>query len=243
LASPEGHGKADGRAPDGRRGHRDEPLAAGDAIAADILAELEPFRFRETLDEGERQECFRLRYRAVVEFRLAPAESLSDGMERDEFDHDAVQIIGCDGARPIATCRLVLPAPGKELPAAHAFGFRLPGATSAVEWGRVVVDPDYRGDGHSIFMGLAAQGWRSMRARGYSTCIAATPKRLIGLFEALGFTVTVLGPARRYWGDERYPILCAARPTIQQLETRRRAGEAETAPARESPGSREPPAQ
>jgi N-acyl-L-homoserine lactone synthetase len=200
-------------------------LAAGDAIAAEILAELEPFRFREAVDDAEREECFRLRYRAVVEFGLAPAESMADGLERDEFDPGAVQIIGYDGARAIATCRLVLPARGRVLPAAHAFGVEISGAVDVVEWGRVVVDPDYRGDGHSIFMALAAQGWRSMRARGHVACIAATPKRLIGLFGALGFTVTVLAPPRGYWGEKRYLIMCDARPTIERLGPRWRAGE------------------
>jgi N-acyl-L-homoserine lactone synthetase len=212
------------RAPDERRGTRADPLAVADAIATEMLAELEPFRFREAVDDAEREECFRLRYRAVAEFGLGPAESIADDLERDEFDPGAVQIIGRDDAVSIATCRLVLPAPGRILPAAHAFGIQLSGAVDVVEWGRVVVDPDYRGDGHSIFMGLAAQGWRSMRARGYVACIAATPKRLIGLFEALGFTVTVLGAPRSYWGEERYPILCAVRPTIERLELRWRAG-------------------
>jgi N-acyl-L-homoserine lactone synthetase len=243
LARPERSGKAGGRTADRHRGNRDDPLAAGDAIAAGILAELEPFRFREVVDDAEREECFRLRHRAVVEFRLAAAESAHEGIERDEFDPDAVQIIGCDGQRPIGTCRLVLPAPGRILPVVHAFGLRPSAAGAVVEWGRVVVDPDYRGDGHSIFMGLAAQGWLSMRARGYVAAIAATPKRLIGLFGALGFTVTVLGPARLYWGDERYPILCEARPTIRQLEARWLADEAEASPARERPGGDEPPGQ
>jgi N-acyl-L-homoserine lactone synthetase len=212
---PDGAEHADGR---------DDPLAAGDAVAAEILAELEPFRFREAVDDAERDACFRLRWRAVAEFGLAPVESVGAHLERDEFDSDAVQIIGYDGAHPIATCRLVLPAPGRILPAVQAFGIEL-SDTDVVEWGRVVVDPDYRGDGHSIFMGLAAQGWRSLRARGYAACMAATPKRLIGLFEALGFTVTVLGPPRSYWGEERYPILCDVRPTIERLAPRWRAGE------------------
>jgi N-acyl-L-homoserine lactone synthetase len=209
-----------------RRVDTGDAIAAADAIAADILAELEPFQFREAVAEAEEEECFRLRYRAVVEFELAAAETLPDGRERDAFDTGAVQIIGCDGPRAIATCRLLLPSPDRILPAARAFGVELPRGVDVVEWGRVVVEPDYRGDGHSIFLGLAAQGWRSMRARGYVACIAATPKRLIGLFEVLGFTVTVLGPPRHYWGDERYPILCDVLPAIERLDMRWRAGEA-----------------
>lgn len=199
------------------RGASEDSLAAGDAIAAEILAELDPFRFDEAADPAEREECFRLRYRAILEFELAAAERFPDGLERDGFDIDAVHIIGRDGARAIATCRIVLPAPGRTLPLERAFGLELPDI-DVVEWGRLVVDPDYRGDGHSVLMGLAARGWIATRALAYAAIVAATPKRLIGLFEALGFAVTVLGPPRRYWGDARYPILCDARPTIQRLE-------------------------
>jgi hypothetical protein len=84
--------------------------------------------------------------------------------------------------------------------------------------GRVVVDPDYRGDGHSLLMGLVAQCWLSMRTRGYSTAIGATTRRLIALLEALGFPVEVLGPPRTYWGEERYPIFCGGRPAVSELK-------------------------
>jgi hypothetical protein len=57
-----------------------------------------------------------------------------------------------------------------------------------------------------------------MRARGYEAAIGATPKRLIGLFDALGFTVELLGAPRTYWGEERFPILCDGRPAVARLE-------------------------
>jgi N-acyl-L-homoserine lactone synthetase len=45
-----------------------------------------------------------------------------------------------------------------------------------------------------------------MRARGLTKVVAATPARLVRLFETLGFAVTVLGRPRVFWGEERYPI-------------------------------------
>lgn len=190
------------------------PLVEGDAIAAEILSGLAPMRFDEASDAAVLDACFRLRYRAVLEMRMAPDAPFADGLERDDFDADAIHIAGSDGDRIVATMRIVLPSPGRMLPTEAAFGLCLRSDVRAVEWGRVVVDPDYRGDGHSVFMGLAARGWQSMRARGFSIAVGATPKRLIALFDALGFEVSVLGAPGTYWGEERWPILCDGGPAI-----------------------------
>jgi N-acyl-L-homoserine lactone synthetase len=199
-------------------GVSNELAAVGDAVAAEILAALEPMQFREAVDAREREACFRLRYRAVVEMRMAAVERFPDGVETDVFDADAIHILGTDADRVIATSRIVLPVSGTRLPTEAAFELQLACAGRVAEWGRAVVDPDYRGDGNSVFMGLAAQAWRSIRARGYTTVLGATSKRLIALFEALGFSVTVLGPSRMYWGEERYPILCDSGAAIRRLE-------------------------
>jgi N-acyl-L-homoserine lactone synthetase len=195
-----------------------EALAAGDALARQVLAELAPLVFREAADEPEREAAFRLRYRALTEMGLDAAAVFPDRRECDEFDASAVQIIGVDGGALVATCRLVLPSPGRPLPMLAAYALPMDTATDLVEWGRVVVDPTYRGDGHSVFMGLAARGWLSLRARGFSRAIAATPKRLISLFDAIGFAVTVLGEPRVYWGEQRYPILCEGPASIPGLQ-------------------------
>lgn len=179
----------------------DDDLVLGDNLAASILDELEPLHFGEAQDPRECEDCYRLRYRAVVEMRMTSAERFPSGLEHDEFDAEAVQLLGRDEGSVIATARLVLPAPGRSLPTERDFELRLSDGLEVVEFGRVVVDPRYRGDGHSVFMGLAAQAWLSMRARGFTAAIASTHRRLIDLFEALGFTVTVLGPARTCWGN------------------------------------------
>jgi N-acyl-L-homoserine lactone synthetase len=205
-------------------------LVFGDDLAGKILGDLEPLRFEEATQPTEREACFRLRYRAVIEMAMAE-DRFYEGIERDEFDEDAVQILGRDPARIVATARLVLPVDGRPLPTEDQFGLRISAEGGVVELGRVVVDPLYRGDGHSVFMGLAAQAWLSMRARGFTTAIAATPARLIALFEALGFAVTVLGPPRTWWGEERYPIVCDGRPAIPGIGQRWLASEVQPPPA------------
>lgn len=217
-----GHGP--GRPPSDESDAVDKGLTMGDDLAASILEDLDPLHFGEAVDPIEREECFRLRFRAVLEMEMATADRFPEGLERDEFDAGAVQILGRDQARIIATGRLVLPGHGRLLPTEQEFGLRLSGELEVVELGRVVVDPGYRGDGHSVFVGLAAQAWLSMRARGFTAAIASTPQRLIKLFEALGFTVTVLGPPRPYWGVERYPIICDGRPAIPGIQRHWLAG-------------------
>jgi len=186
-------------------------LEVGDAVAANLLAAHAPLRFEEVRDEVERRAGYRLRYAAVVERNLASPELFSDGEERDEFDDRAVHIVGWDGDCPIATCRLVLPEAGRRLPVELAFELEVPGSTSMVDWGRVVVAPAWRGCDHKILMGLAARGWLSMRERGFAAALGATPDRLVQLFRDLGFAVTVLGAPRRHWNELRYPILCDRR--------------------------------
>ena len=47
------------------------------------------------------------------------------------------------------------------------------------------------------------------------------PPWLIATYERMGFMVEILGPARRFWGEERVPILidglASARSVIERL--------------------------
>jgi N-acyl-L-homoserine lactone synthetase len=195
-----------------------EIFARGDAIAAHLLKWLAPLRFAEARDEEDRKAAYRLRYQAVLEEGMADPANFPAGMESDVYDADAIQIIGWDEIGPIASCRLVFPAPGRRLPLEDVFGPIGAGSDRMVEWGRVTVDSRLRGTGGRIFMGLAARGWIAMRARGLTTAIGVTPERLVQLFRALGFPLAVIGSPRTHWGDERVPILCDGPQAVQALE-------------------------
>jgi len=182
--------------------------AIGRAVAADVLDWLGPLRFDEASSEAECREAFRLRYRAVVDVGMDTADKFPDGLERDEYDVDAVQIVGWDGDQAVATCRLVFAQVGRPFPLETTFALTLPSRERTVELGRMTIDSSRRGEGHRLWMGLAARVWQAMEARGADTVIGATPERLVGFFTALGFPVDVLGPPHMYWGEERVPILC-----------------------------------
>ncbi len=222
-------------------------LAVGDALAADLLDALSPLRFEEAADDGDRRAGYRIRYSAVVERNLAFPSQFPEGEERDEADERAVHIVGWESHRPIATCRLVLPHEELVLPVEVAFELRVPDPSATVELGRLVVDPEWRGRDHEIFMGLAARGWLSMRERGFTVVLAATPARLVDLLCDLGFAVNVLGSSRRYWNELRYPFLCdgpAAAPGLARQwvgDTTTRIGGRMTRPNNDRPRSRQSP--
>jgi N-acyl-L-homoserine lactone synthetase len=192
-------------------------LEVGDAVARDLLSAIAPLRIDEARDERERSAGYRLRYAAVVERGLASADAFPGGEERDEYDDRAVQIVGWDGERAIATCRLVRPVAGARLPVEAVLGRDLPGSESMVDFGRGVVDPSWRRGDHRVFMGLVARAWLSMRARGISTLVAVAPAHLLELYRQIGFTVQVLGEPRVVWNEERYPILVDGRETARSL--------------------------
>lgn len=197
-----------------------EALDVGDAVAMDLLAAIAPLRFDEAADERERSAGYRLRYAAVVERGLASTNALPDAEERDEYDDRAVHIVGWDGDRPIATCRLVLPASGARLPVESVLGRDVPGSESMVDFGRGVVEPDWRRGDHGVFMGLVARAWLSMRARGFSAVLAVAPARLVALYRDIGFTVQVLGEPCDVWNEQRYPILVDGREAAASLARR-----------------------
>ena len=205
-----------------------EPLDVGDAVAADLLSSLSPLRFEEAHDDSEdKRASYRLRYAAVVERGLAPADAFRDGEEHDEYDDRAVHIVGWDGGRPIATCRLVLPQAGARLPVESTFELDVAGSESMVDLGRGIVEPAWRSGDHRVFMGLVARSWLSMRARGFTILIAATPVRLLNLFRDLGFTVKELGEPRQVWNEERHAFLVDGRASASGLA--RQWGSAATA--------------
>ncbi|MGE0359867.1 MAG: GNAT family N-acyltransferase [Vicinamibacterales bacterium] len=191
--------------------------AVGRGVAIELLHWLRPLRFEEATDDASRREAFRLRYRAVVGEGLDSADRFPDGLEHDAHDDAAVQLVGWDGDHAVATCRLVFAQPDRPFPLESAFALTLPSRERTVEWGRVAIDSSRRGEGHRLVMGLAARGWQAMEARGAAVAIGITPERLVAFFGTLGFPLTVLGPPRHYWGEERVPILCDGAAAAEAL--------------------------
>jgi Acetyltransferase (GNAT) domain len=182
-------------------------LARADALASDLLARLAPVRVAATATAEERAAAFRLRYEAVIDEQWMEADELPDGLEFDELDAKAVQIVAWFGERPIGACRLLFPAPDRLLPTEAAFDIRVEPAGEVVDVGRVTVAREARDGTQRVLAGLLARTWLEMRARGFvHACGAFAAPAVIRLYRGMGFTVTVLAPPRPYWGTLRSPI-------------------------------------
>jgi N-acyl-L-homoserine lactone synthetase len=176
-----------------------------DLLAAEWTAAAWPITFR-LATAHELDEVFLLRYRTIVEEGWARAEDFPDGRERDEFDDDAIHIVGLDGQALAATSRLVLPRARRPLPTEEAFELDVPLATGLADLGRMVVAPDYRNGNHRIFAGLLGRAWLEARSCGFDGIVGSASAAVIERYEELGVQVAILGPPRRHWGEKRFPV-------------------------------------
>jgi N-acyl-L-homoserine lactone synthetase len=178
-----------------------------DSAAASALAAARPVEFRTARSPSEREAVFRLRYRVAAENGWIMPETIPDGLERDHFDDVGVHVTGWEGSTLAATMRLVIPRPAKRLPTEKAFDIVIDDRDSVADWGRVAVAPQYRGGRHRVFWGLMAAAWLEARLRGCHRIVGISSERMIHRYLDAGMAITLLGEAKWYWGELRYPML------------------------------------
>ena len=188
-----------------------------DALAGEWLAAAPEIAFRLAVGDAEREAHFRLRYEEIVARGWADAESMPGGIERDGFDDVAVHVIGWDGARAAAAARLVFPAGDTRLPTEAHFDMRIEPPGRVVNLDRMVVTHDYRDTTLRVFRALLAASWLATRERGFSTWCGIHTAGIVRLYRRLGFDVLVVGKARGYWGQQRYPVRFEARQALVAL--------------------------
>lgn len=91
-----------------------------------------PFRYRVAAEEADREVAYRLRGQAVLERGWCTAADLPGGLERDEHDDRAIQVVGWDGDVAMSTGRVVL-RPG--LPTDEACGITVEPGGGWLTWG------------------------------------------------------------------------------------------------------------
>jgi len=183
-------------------------LAEVDALASQSLDWVAPIKFRTAQSNAEREAVYRLRYNAVIEHGWLPPAALPGGIERDDYDEAALHVTGWDGNTLAASSRLILPRPGLILPTEKAFDLRVEPRGRVVDASRFVVARTYSGSEHRVLAVLLAKTWLVMREHGYEmACAAFAAPAMLRVYRRMGFHVTVLGPARPYWGEDRYPLL------------------------------------
>lgn len=173
-----------------------------DGLVARVLATY-PFRFTLAADEADRTTAYQIRGAVVTEAGWSTA-ALTDGLERDDFDDQAVQILGWDGAEPVCTGRLVLPP--ADLPTEQACGIVVEPAGRVVDVGRMAVMHSRQNVEHAVFVALLCRLYLEMRNRGYEVACGMMSRRARRLVRLLGLRVEELGPDREYWGEMRAPV-------------------------------------
>jgi hypothetical protein len=171
------------------------------------LDRLRPWTFDLAESPSDRDEVLRMRYRCVIEEGWARPEDHPDGREHDEDDEGALFVVCRDGASMIGSMRIVLPRAGRLLPIEREFGIRARPVGGVFEVGRLIVDPVARsGRSPLIMAGLSGRGWIEALARGLRRGLATATPEVVDLYRSVGLRVSVLGPARSYWGLRRAPI-------------------------------------
>jgi N-acyl-L-homoserine lactone synthetase len=185
----------------------DDQAAKVDSIANQFLRRIAPLRFDLAQTDAERTAVYRLRYDAVIERGWGKPEDFPNELERDQYDDVAIHIAGWESDRLIATARLVFPSSAGRLPTEEAFDLEIEPRGHVVDLGRFVVARSHSDMEHRVLAGLLARCWLEMRAHGFAhACAAFASPAMIRVYRFMGFEITPLGPARRYWGEDRLPI-------------------------------------
>jgi N-acyl-L-homoserine lactone synthetase len=191
-----------------------------DGVCSRILARTGPIVWGFVNSGAEREAVYRLRGRVVLERGWRSPEEFPEGRERDRYDAAALHAVGLKDGEPVATTRLVFPHAHRLLPTEEAFDLVVRPSGEVVDMGRVIVAREMGEARRAVFWQLLSLLWLELRHRGVSRVCGANTTPAIRLFEAMGFAVTTLGPAREYWGERRFPILVDVGDTADTVAER-----------------------
>jgi hypothetical protein len=173
-----------------------------DALITRMLSR-SPFDYRVASGDSEREIAYLLRGSAVIDRGWCTAGDLPGGMERDEYDGHAIQVIGWDRDVAMSTGRVVLPP---RLPTEAACGIVVEPRGEVVDVGRMCVARNYQSLEHAALIGLMCRLYLTMREHGYRVAcgmMSAPARSLMALF---GLQLEILGPERVYWNESRAPV-------------------------------------
>lgn len=184
-------------------------------------------RLNSHLYQKELESMFRMRHRVLVEERGWQDISHTDGIERDEFDHEfATYLITLDEEREATGCIRFVPSLTPNLTASvfsHICDLRpLPKSEFVYDGSRLVVDTKYRKK--ERFSHIASQlvcGWMETAIAvgiGEFTCILDVPYYNLSL--NMGWDLQALGTPHKIDGDE--VIATLIRCNQEQLDLARR---------------------
>lgn len=181
-------------------------VLALDALSEQLLAAAADLRVAVARTASEREATFRLRHAQVLAGHWTDLD-LPGGLERDDYDDEALHVCAWRGPALVGTVRVVLPVPGRPLPVEASFGLTVEPAGAVAEAGRLVIAAAHRGDpAHAAWGALFARAWLELRACGYAVLAGAATARMVERMRGLGLPFEILAPAREYWGEQRHPV-------------------------------------
>lgn len=190
-------------------------LEAADALARNVIELAAPLRVDVARCGEELDAIYRLRFQVASEMGWIRAGECSDGLEKDDYDDDAVHVGAWDGGQLVGTQRTVFPAPGRSLPLERSFGLKLEPHGQVVHADRTAIARGYRGDRrHVLLAALMSRSWLEWRSRGFHRCTGVVTAPLARLYREVGLEVELIGDPSEYCGELRYParfhVLAAA---------------------------------
>ncbi|HEV8193512.1 MAG TPA: GNAT family N-acyltransferase [Ktedonobacterales bacterium] len=208
-------------AAEGERDDRLSRLTQADEQAKLLVRRVAPIRLEVARTERETEATCRLRYQVTVDQGWGQPEDYPNGLERDAYDDVALHLAAWDGSILAGTSRLVFPAPNRPLPTESAFAIAVEPLGRVVDGSRTAVATGYQG--RTLFVALLAASWLQVRERGFEVIAGAASARVLALHGAIGFTFDILGPARVYCGEARYPIRFDMLRSLERLQQKWRA--------------------
>jgi len=192
-----------------------------DLLAQRMLRAARPVHFDIARSARELDAVYRLRFRTIVERGWACREQFQSGIEKDEYDDTAVQIVALQAGAVVGATRIVLPSPGCRLPTEEAFSFNVNLHNRVADVARACRDSRYHDPHQRVFLGLLSKAWIEIRARGFTNVLGVMEARMMRLYQGMGFRVTALAASRLYWGVERSPVLICPREATPGIHGRR----------------------
>jgi predicted GNAT family N-acyltransferase len=189
-----------------KRSDGDRELSALDDLARLLIARATPVRLEVARSPDAVRAAFELRYETVVEQGWGKPAAFPDGLEHDAYDAESVHVLGWDGPTLVANARLVFPAPGRQLPTEAEFGLVVEPQHRVVDIGRAIVRKEYRSNEHALFGALLAQCWIEVRRRGLQDLCGTAAGWRLERYRQFGLPLRIIGSARDYWGEARYPV-------------------------------------
>lgn len=172
-----------------------------------MLRRLRPIEFRLARTAAKLEAAYRLRYRIVTERGWQPPVPLENGLEREAIDDRALHMIGWQDDQAVANFRITCPDPDHLLPMEQLLGFRVQPAGEVVQGDRICVDRAHSGGRSELLLGLLCASWQQIQQLGYRYVAGFDSASILRIYRRYGLEPTLLGEARLYWGEERYPTL------------------------------------